>query len=271
MNKTTKKILILTISIIGIGIIGFIGYVGYVVFSFTSGCGMDDGPFEAVRIDSIEVSKSKLEKTQSSPKYDKYLTEGLKELSDSNIFSITHAHSISRLDSIHQTYFAEKPEYDLLFYSNGNLFQNGLDDYVFIIYDKLNHLVSISFYNDLTKDYSLMYQDLKVENDIKPYDCNYYTSERLDYQIARELVWLKESFFKNPESLSEYSICKIGDITENQDIVIKYGCISENYCLSDSISSLCLATSLIYNNWECLRYDKERNILIIFYGQAFAD
>jgi hypothetical protein len=220
---------------------------------------------------SLEVSPSKSEMTRFSLKYESYLTEGLKELSDSNIFSIRHAHSISRLDSIHQIYFAEKLEYDLLFYSNGDLFQNGRDDYAFIIYDKLNHLISISFYNDLTKDYSLLYQDLRVENGIKPDDCDYYTTERLDYQIASELVWLKESLIKNPESLSEYSICKIGDITENQDIVIKHGCISENYNLSDSISSLCLATSLIYNNWECMRYEKERNVLIIFYGQAFAD
>ena len=56
MNKTVKIILILTVSIMGIGIMGFIAFVGYVIFSFTSGCGMDDGPFEAVRIDSIEIS-----------------------------------------------------------------------------------------------------------------------------------------------------------------------------------------------------------------------
>jgi len=206
-----------------------------------------------------------------SSKFDSYITEGLKELSDSNIFSIRHTHSISRLDSIHQIYFAEKPEYDLLFYSNGDLFQNGRNDYAFIIYDKLNHLISISVYNDLTKDYSLMYQDLKVENGIKSDECDYYTYGRLDYQIASELVWLKEGFIKNPESLSEYSMCKIGYISDNQDIVIKYGCISENYNLNDSISSLCLATSLVYNNWECMRYEKERNVFIIFYGQAFAD
>jgi len=58
MNKTTKKILIWTFSIIGIGIIGYIGFVGYVMYTFTSGCGMDDGPFEAVLIDPIKISES---------------------------------------------------------------------------------------------------------------------------------------------------------------------------------------------------------------------
>ena len=58
MNKTTKKILIWTFSIIGIGIIGYIGFVGYVMYTFASGCGMDDGPFNAVLIDQTKVSEN---------------------------------------------------------------------------------------------------------------------------------------------------------------------------------------------------------------------
>jgi len=58
MNKTNKKILIWTTSIIGLGIIGCVAFLGYVFFSFTSGCGMDDGPFIAVLIDPIEISDS---------------------------------------------------------------------------------------------------------------------------------------------------------------------------------------------------------------------
>ena len=58
MNRTLKKILIWTASIIGIGIIGYLGFVGYVVYSITSGCGMDDGPFEAVLIEPILISDS---------------------------------------------------------------------------------------------------------------------------------------------------------------------------------------------------------------------
>lgn len=60
MNKTVKKILVGIASIIGIGIIGSIGFVGYVIYSFSSGCGMDDGPFEAVRSTPIEISESSL-------------------------------------------------------------------------------------------------------------------------------------------------------------------------------------------------------------------
>ena len=57
MNKVVKKILIWTASIIGIGIIGYIVFVGYVDYQFSSGCGMDDGPFEAVLIDKIELTE----------------------------------------------------------------------------------------------------------------------------------------------------------------------------------------------------------------------
>jgi hypothetical protein len=56
MNKTVKKIIIWTASIIGIGVIAYLGFVAYVIFSFSSGCGMDDGPFSAVKSTPIEIT-----------------------------------------------------------------------------------------------------------------------------------------------------------------------------------------------------------------------
>lgn len=58
MNKRVEKILIWIASIIAIGIIGYGFFIGYVVYSFSSGCGMDDGPFKAVVIDAVEISDS---------------------------------------------------------------------------------------------------------------------------------------------------------------------------------------------------------------------
>ena len=58
MNKTIKKILIWTPSIIVMGIIGYIGFVAYLVFSYSSGCGMNDGPFKAVLINPALFSDS---------------------------------------------------------------------------------------------------------------------------------------------------------------------------------------------------------------------
>jgi hypothetical protein len=58
MNKTVKKIIIWTASIIGIGVITYLGFVAYAVYSFTSGCGMDDGPFKAITTAPIEISET---------------------------------------------------------------------------------------------------------------------------------------------------------------------------------------------------------------------
>lgn len=57
MNKTIK-ILIWTLSIIGIGIIGYVCFVGYAMYTFASGCGMDDGPFNAVLINPTKISEN---------------------------------------------------------------------------------------------------------------------------------------------------------------------------------------------------------------------
>ena len=58
MNKTLKKVLIGIGFVAGIGIIGYISFVGFVMYTFASGCGMDDGPFNAVLIDQTKISKN---------------------------------------------------------------------------------------------------------------------------------------------------------------------------------------------------------------------
>lgn len=58
MNKTIEKTIITIASIIGITLISYIGYTIFVVYTFTSGCGLDDGPFKAVKINPIELTES---------------------------------------------------------------------------------------------------------------------------------------------------------------------------------------------------------------------
>jgi len=57
MTKTTKKIVLWTAVILGIGFIGYVGFVIYELNSFVSGCGMNDGPFNAALIDPIVLSE----------------------------------------------------------------------------------------------------------------------------------------------------------------------------------------------------------------------
>ncbi len=58
MNKSSKKIFIWTVSILGIGAITYLGFVAYVIFSMTSGCGMDDGPFKAIKTNPIKITQT---------------------------------------------------------------------------------------------------------------------------------------------------------------------------------------------------------------------
>ena len=58
MNNTVKKIFIWTASIISVGVFAYLGFVAYVVFSLTSGCGMDDGPFKAITTTPIELTET---------------------------------------------------------------------------------------------------------------------------------------------------------------------------------------------------------------------
>ncbi len=56
MNKPTKKILIRIFSFITIVVVAYFLLMIFVLYSFSSGCGMDDGPFKAVSIAPIEIS-----------------------------------------------------------------------------------------------------------------------------------------------------------------------------------------------------------------------
>ncbi len=47
MNKKLKRILIVISSILGLGVLAYLGFVIMMYYTFTVGCGMDDGPFEA--------------------------------------------------------------------------------------------------------------------------------------------------------------------------------------------------------------------------------
>lgn len=58
MNKTVKTIIIWTASLLGIGAISYFVFVAYVVVSLTSSCGMDDGPFKAIKTTPIVITET---------------------------------------------------------------------------------------------------------------------------------------------------------------------------------------------------------------------
>lgn len=195
----------------------------------------------------------------------------LRELYDSGVFSTIHAKVLSTLPKKHQEYFISKPELQLLSTTSGNLFQNGNEDRAFTVYDTINSRVSIVVYNKSTNSYLNLFRDVKVKNALETVDCKYASFGTLDYQVAGELLYQRDYLIKKPERYLEYSKCKITDIAKDEDLVLDQGCFAQNYAPTTQSTSLCISTDAVYNNWECLTYDKSKNIFIIFYGQAFAD
>jgi hypothetical protein len=194
----------------------------------------------------------------------------LKELSDSSVFSTIHHQLLSELDSTSRTYFSARPDYEVMNLTHGDLFQNGKDENAFIVYDKKHLRVSILIQNTLSNTYSELYRDIKVKNGLENADCNYGAFGTLDYQFASELIYQRDYLIKKPESHLEYPTFKIVDITKDEDFALDDGCFAPSFSRQKP-TSLCISTSAVYNNWECLTYDKSKNEFVISYGQAFAD
>lgn len=53
-----KKFFSGIVLLIGIAAVGYLGMTLYFVYSFSKDCGMNDGPFKAIRIDPVEISDS---------------------------------------------------------------------------------------------------------------------------------------------------------------------------------------------------------------------
>ena len=198
-------------------------------------------------------------------------TASLKELSDSLVFNLIHGSLITTLDKKHQDYFNSNSDYQLIYNSSGDLFQNGKDDTGFVVFDKKHSRVSILVYDGLQNKYSELFRNIKVKNGLENADCNYGTYGTLDYQIGDELIYQRDYLIKDPLKQIGYTHCKIADISKDEDFVLDRGCFAKDFSADGKNKSFCIPTSSVYNNWECLTYDKNKSEFVIFYGQAFAD
>jgi hypothetical protein len=194
----------------------------------------------------------------------------LKELSDSSVFKVIHSKLFETVSKEHQDFFAAHSDYQLICTFSGDLFNNNTAGRVFIVYDNRNVRITFLTFDESTKKYSELYRDIKVRNELKNANCNYGAFGTLDYQFANELI-LEQDLIKKPERFLEYPHGKITDIHSDSDMILESGCFSKSFKPAAGLKSLCLPTSFVYNNWECLMYHKTSNSFIIFYGQAFAD
>ncbi len=209
-----------------------------------------------------------------NPKFVTKLTnhkERLQRLSDKGVFICINDKLVLTLPANQKKYFLEKTNIKLLSIAKGDLFQNNKDDYAFIVYDISNQRVSILIYNVHTNEYLELFRELKIEDGLKSADCNYFAFGTLDYKLANEIVYQEEYLINKPESYLEFEPCKIVNIFKDSDFVVKKGCFSKKNSKAKLSNSLCISTSSVYNNWECLKYNKATKTFLIYYGQAFAD
>jgi len=212
--------------------------------------------------------------TYDDPEFSDQVSEhqvSLKNLSDNGVFSNIHSKLIQKLGQKHQAYFKSKPGYELLAFAKGNLFRENKTDAGFIVYDTKNERISILVYREMTNEYAELFRDLKVENGLENAGCNYSSFGTIDYQLAEEIIYQEESLLKNPDIYLDSPQIKITDISKDEDFFPKQGCFSQKVSKKETANTLGITTSCVYNNWEALRYDKETDSFVIFFGQAFAD
>jgi len=198
--------------------------------------------------------------------------ESLRELSEKKIFFDIHTKLLQKLTEEQQSFFRKNPDYELLSVAKGNLFQENGNDFAFIVFDKKKVKISIVVYNAATSKHALLFQDIKVVNGLKNEDCGSYSFGTFDYQFANDFfIYNKEYLEKSTQSYLEYSNLKITDISKDEGFILDQGCFSKKVSKTNLANTLCIATSSVYSNWDCLRYDKTNNTFLIFYTQAFAD
>lgn len=198
--------------------------------------------------------------------------ESLEQLSEKKVFLDIHNKLIQKVNDEQQSFFKTNPNYELLSVAKGNLFQENSNDFVFMVYDTKKVRTSILLYNGKTAKYAELFKDIKVVNGLKNANCNFYSFGTLDYQFTNEFLVSNEDYLvKSTEPFFEYPSIKITDISKDENFILKDGCFTQNVSKTNLANTLCIPTSAVYNNWECLRYDKTSNTFLIFYGQAFAD
>jgi hypothetical protein len=197
----------------------------------------------------------------------------LRQLSENKVFSFFQERIFPNLAEKHKNYFNSNLNFELIFYAKGDLFQNRKEDYAFVVFDKENSRITILVYDESANKYSELYRDIKVEGEL---ECNYYHYGTLDFKLGQELIYNEKSIMgdiaKSPKNyMLYYRLCKITNIQNDDDFVLERGCFAKDVSKKYPLNSLCVATSFIYNNWECLLYDKSKNTFKIIYGQEFAD
>jgi hypothetical protein len=235
--------------------------LGLLVYSnaFSGG----DEKFEVSTYDSTQY-KSNLAKQQRI----------LSELEKHKVFDIIHNHHFPKIALELKDFFNKNKGYKILSFRAADLFTDKNRDFAFIIYDSMDKSIKIIIYDGGKKRFRQLYKDIKIIDGLSNSNCNFGYFVSNDYLIGDILVYSKDAFKRDPLNfLKNIDFLKCRIISEDDRFALERGCFEPGYDKDNvnTFTSLCLATDGVYNNWDCMRYDPKQNLLIRFYGQAFAD
>ncbi len=212
--------------------------------------------------------------TYDNPRFNEMASQQrqqLTKLADEGLFEKQDLKLRLNLSEIQKKYFDDHTDLNLLAQTNGDIFENKEDDSAYVVYNNKKHRVEIVVFDQKNKLFKTLYHDLQVSDLLRQSDCH-YSNGTLDYSIAAELIY-QEDYLRSSQSnyLTDEKAFSIENISTNNIFDLKRGCLSKGFVQKAMANTLCIPTSSVYANYQCLKYNKTKAVFEIYFSQEFAD
>jgi hypothetical protein len=198
-------------------------------------------------------------------------TQQLMKMNDAGLFDKLHQKLTTTLSADQKDYFLGHPNLTVLAIAKGNIFKNGPGDFGYMLYNKDNHQIEITLFDHKNNTYNTLYKELKVVNTLQNLDCS-SSFGSLDYLVASELIDQEDYIrLNNSNYLIDDNSFDVTDISTNKNFDLQRGCLNKKFSKEAMANSLCVPTSSVYANFQCLKYNKKKQIFEIYFSQEFAD
>jgi len=195
----------------------------------------------------------------------------LVKLADEGLFGKLHLKLQADLTEDQKNYFETHTNLNILAHTRGDIFGNKGNDFAYVVYDKEKYQIEILLFDQKNKLFKTLYRDVQVSNLLRQSDC-YYANGTVDYSIGAELIY-QEDYIRSSQSnyLIDENACSIDNISTNNIFDLKRGCLSKDFPANAMANTLCIPTSSVYANYQCLKYNKPKAVFEIYFSQEFAD
>lgn len=195
----------------------------------------------------------------------------LMKMNDAGLFDKLHQKLTPALSADQKDYFLGHANLAVLAITKGNIFGNGADDLGYIAYNKENHRIEIVLFDQKSNSFKTLYKELKVVNTLQNLDCS-SSFGTLDYLVASELIYQEDYIrLNNSNYLIDDHSFDVTDISANKNFDLQRGCLNKNFSKDTLSNTLCVPTSSVYANFQCLKYNKTKQVFEIYFSQEFAD